>query len=533
MGLNADRIAGGLQRTRKSLTLGRQIILLVAFLVSAGVGYTGYQRVAAPSTAAIADPVVTVTRGTIAATVSATGNVIPDKQAKLTFPTSGTVSQVNVALGDKVKAGQVLAKLNTTDLENKLAQAKSTLSAAQIKLNQLKSPATPADVAAAKAALNSAEAKYNDLVAGPKDADMKAAEQAVSSAQAALTKAQDDLATLKAGPTQDVIAAAKADLDKKTAALQQAQAAYDKVAWRGDIQARPESVALQQATADYQASLAAYNQKIAPPNPQDVATDEKAVESAKATLAAAQAKLDQLKAGPTQADVKSAQADIANAKAQLDLKTTPATDLDIAAQQEVINQAQLAVNQAQSDLDKASLTSPFDGVIAAVSMNAGEQSSANSYITIVDPTAVRVDVSVAETDLAKISVGKPAEVTFDALPNTNIQGKVIAISPNSTVQQGVVTYVVSLRFDTQGLDIPPGLTANVNIIVDQRNNVLEVPNRAVKTQGRSRVVQVLVDGKPQTKPVTVGLSNDQMTEITSGLSEGDQVLIPMTTSAAP
>lgn len=532
MGIRSERIAFGAQRAWRRIDSSRVAILLAAFLVSVGIGYLGYQRVFASSAPATPVQMATVTRGTIAATVGTTGSVVPNRQAKLTFSSSGTVSEVAVSLGDKVKAGQVLARLDTGTLENKLAQAQSSLRAAQIKLEQLKTGGTPEEIAAAKASLASAQAKYNDLVKGPSEGDVKAAEQAVASAQANLTKAQSDLAKLKAGPSQDEITVVKADLEKKQAALVKAQADYDKVAWRGDIAARPEAVALQQATSDYQVALANYNIKMAQPKPEDIAVAEKAVESAAAALASAQAKLDQLRAGPTAADVQSAKAALESAKAQLAVKTGSPSPLDLAAAEEQVKQAELSVRQAETDLAKASLTAPFDGVVAAVSLNVGEQSS-NGFITLVDTSSVRIDVTVAEADLGKVSLDKTALVTFDALPGTQLQGKVVAVSPNANVQQGVVSFPASIKLDTQGVYLPAGMTASVSIVVEQKDNVLMVPNRAVKTQGRTRVVEVETDGKTEMRPVTIGLSNDQMTEIVDGLQEGDRVVIPMTTSARP
>ena len=531
MGTEAQRVGVGKQQTLR-IRRSQILTLVVAFLASAAVAYAAYGRFAISTEQATPTQTATVRRGSIAATVSATGNVVPNKQSKLTFATSGTLKEVDVKLGDKVKAGQVLAKLDTSPLEIKLAQAQSNLRAAQVKLDQLKAGATADDIAAAKAALAAAEAKYNETVSGPTDADLKAAEGAVTSAQATLAKAQADLDNLKAGPSQDEITAAKADLDKKQAALQQAQAAYDKVSWRGDIGSRPEALALQQATIDYQAALANYNIKIAPPKPEDLAAAEKAVETAKASLVSAQAKLDDLKAGPKAADVQAAQSAVASAKAQLALKQGPPSQQDLAAAQEQVTSAQLSVQQAQDDLAKASLVAPFDGVVAAVALNVGEQTSGTSSVTLVDPNSVRVDVTVDETDVSKLGLGKTAQITFDALPDTRIPAKVVAISPSASVQQGVVTYLVSLDLDTQGVYLPAGMSATATITVEQKDNVLLVPNRAIRVQGRNRVVDVIVDGKPETRTVTVGMSNDQFTEVTDGLQENEQVVIP-TTSTAP
>jgi len=151
----------------------------------------------------------------------------------------------------------------------------------------------------------------------------------------------------------------------------------------------------------------------------------------------------------------------------------------------------------------------------------------------VDPTAVRVDASVDESGVTQLAPGQQAQITFDALPNRRFQGKVIAIAPTGPVQQGVVTYLVSIEVDARNATLPAGLTASVEIVVSQRNGVLLVPNRAIKTQGRQRTVEVLVDGKPQTRPIRVGMSNDQFTEVIEGLSEGEQVVIPTTTTAPP
>ena len=202
--------------------------------------------------------------------------------------------------------------------------------------------------------------------------------------------------------------------------------------------------------------------------------------------------------------------------------------------------------QAQIDLDGNTLLAPFDGVVASVAGQVGESSSSgtasgtnstsgsNGFITLVDPKEVRVDVTVDETDVARIAVGKPAMVTFDALPNQPFRGQVVAISPSGSLSQGVVTYPVSINLDTRNQVIPAGLTASATIVIDQKDDTLLVPNRAVRRQGREQVVDVMgADGKPVTRTVRTGVQNDQMVEISEGLQEGDQVVIPSTTTRAP
>jgi hypothetical protein len=142
-----------------------------------------------------------------------------------------------------------------------------------------------------------------------------------------------------------------------------------------------------------------------------------------------------------------------------------------------------------------------------------------------------VDVTVDEADIARIDIGQPATVTFDALAGRPFNASVIAISPAGTTAQGVVGYLVSLGFQTP-LGIRPGMTASAEIVHTQRDDVLMAPNRAITRQGRDRVVQVVTPTGNETRRVQVGMANDQNTEIMGGVAEGDEVVIPTTTARA-
>src|SRR5205823_88096 len=138
-------------------------------------------------------------------------------------------------------------------------------------------------------------------------------------------------------------------------------------------------------------------------------------------------------------------------------------------------------------------------------------------VTLGDPKEVRVDVTVDESDVAKIGVGKAANLTFDALPGRPFRGKVIAMSPTGTLSQGVVTYPVSLSIDTRNQVLPAGLTASATIVIDEKSDVLVVPLRAVRRTGREQVVDVVgEDGRSASRPVKTGVQNDQFVEITDG-----------------
>jgi multidrug resistance efflux pump len=279
---------------------------------------------------------------------------------------------------------------------------------------------------------------------------------------------------------------------------------------------------------------------------QELQSARMAYSSAQAGLQTAQVKLDALLSGPTQADLETARSGLASAQATLSTRSGNIRASDIALQQEAVRQAEISLQQAQVDLDGNTLVAPFDGIVASVAGNVGESSSAGTatgtqssgssgFITLVDPREVRVDVTVDETDVAKIAVGKSATVTFDALANRIFRGTVVAISPSGALSQGVVTYPVSISIDTRNqVVVPAGLTASATITIDEKNDTLLVPNRAIRRQGREQVVDVMgVDGKPATRTVRTGVQNDQFTEIVEGVQEGEQVVIPSTTTRAP
>jgi HlyD family secretion protein len=253
-------------------------------------------------------------------------------------------------------------------------------------------------------------------------------------------------------------------------------------------------------------------------------------------LQTAQAKLTQLQAGPTQADLEAAKSGIAAAQASLATKSGNTKPSDVALQQEAVRQAELGVQQAQIDMDNNTLVAPFDGIVGSVNGNPGETapSGTTGFLTLVDPNAIRVDVTVDETDVAKVAVGKPTTITFDAVPGRTLRGKVISVAPSGTLSQGVVTYPVSISVDSRDQALPGGLTASATITIDEKNDVLIVPLRAVRRQGHDQVVDIAADtAKPAARVVKTGVQNDQFVEITDGLQEGEQLLIAGTTTRVP
>jgi len=345
----------------------------------------------------------------------------------------------------------------------------------------------------AQSNLASAQASYNQTKANL-NFSLRNAQTELASAKSSV-----DAAKASAEQNPNSLIVAKATLDKATVTLQQAQGNYNKIAWRGDVGMTSEAATLQSATIEYQSALANYKMNAATIN-------DNALKQAQATFDKAQVALEQ---------------------AQKNLET----NLQVA--QATLDNAQIAVETAKTNLENVSLVAPIDGVVSAVNFKKGDFAPGESAaVVVVNVSRLQIKVSIAEVDLPKIKMGNTAQVTLDALTNKTYQAYVTAISPVGTVTSGVVNYAVTLEMSNPDSAVKPGMTANLNIVVEQRENVLLVPNRAISTKSNQKWVTVQQGDKTVQKVVTVGLSNDSNAEITSGLQEGDLVIVNTTTTKA-
>jgi RND family efflux transporter MFP subunit len=363
-----------------------------------------------------------------------------------------------------------------------------------------------------------AQAKLDDVRAGPKAADLAAAQSAVDGARASLASAQAKLDQVAAGPLPEEVAAAQATVRQAEEQLRlKAQPYTDQ-----DLEAQ------RQAVVQAQANLEAKRQ---PASAADIEAQRQAVGQAQGQLA--------LKLQPSSPEALEAQRQaVAQARAQAQLKAQPYTDQDMAGAVAAVEQSRANVASAEYNLANGTLVAPFDGQISQIGLNPGELASGAStvgggLITVVNPSIVRVEVQVDESDVTRVQPGQQVLLTLDALGTRPVRGQVAAVAPQSITQQGVTSYLVSVSVpNAQGAR--PGMTATANIVYDQKRDVLLVPNRAIRRQGRDQVVDVLnADGMIETRPITRGLSNDQTTEVTNGLAEGDQIVLPTTTTRSP
>jgi HlyD family secretion protein len=413
---------------------------------------------------------VAIGRGPLTASVGATGTVRANQKAVLTFETTGTVDDVLVEMGEVVSAGERLAELRPSSLPPAILLAQADLVSAQRALEDV----LHSQQAAARAQL------------------------AVADARDALEDAQRDYTVNQEGNrgTSDTVKGARARLAVARERMEHAESVYDHS--RGDLAdggAKADAyLAYINARNEYNQALGAYNWYTGHPTDIQQAQLEADVALAQAQFDDAVREYDRLKDGPNPDDVAAAEARVA---------------------------------AAQATLEQAWVAAPFSGTITRVDVQPGDQVAPGSAaFELADLDRLLVDVDVSEVDINRIQVGQPASVSFDALLDRVYTGHVIEVGLVGEAVQGVVSFRVTVELDEAEASVRPGLTAAVNLVVEQIEDALLVPNRAVRVRDGERVVYVLRDNVPQPVPIQLGVSSETDSQVLDGdLAEGDLVVL--------
>ena len=544
------------------------IAIAVAALVLWG-AYAAYAAFANPPAQA-RYVIGSAQKGTLVVSVSGTGQVAASNQVDVKPKVSADVVSVRVKQGDSVKAGQTLASLDATNAAATVQNAETDLQSVQLSLQKLQEPATALTLTQASDALVQAsqalQAAQNtlakDYVGGFNSVastfiDLPGLMSGLNSVESGTGVSQTqgnfyayyDLIKNYAPTAQQFrdaalasYAAANDSYSKTLVEYQHTNLSSTSTAINALISdTYTTTQAASQAVKDAKTFLDlvtdTYNtfMPLAKP-PSALATHESNVQSYTTTvtghlndlLAASHGiASDQSQVVADEQSITEKQYALANLKAGAD-------PLDVQSQQLAITQKQNALDQAQANLAYYTVRAPFDGVVAAVDVKPGDSASTGAAaFTLISKDQI-ANISMNEVDVAKVAIGDKATLSFDAIPGLAIAGQVAAIDSIGTVSQGVVNYNVQIAFDTQDTRVKPGMSVSAAIITATHTDALLVPNGAVKAQGGNSYVQVIAGAAagatvtsasaPTLTPVQVGLSNDSMTEILSGISEGQPVV---------
>lgn len=471
-------------------------------------------------------------RMTVAQEVDVTGRVVSSSNADLAFERSGKVARVYVKVGDTINAGDTLITLESADLSADVALAQAQLEREEVKLADLQSGTRPEDIAITESELSSARASLQD-----------AAREAVYSLQDAYTKSdtavRNRVDTFFNNPRTS---APKLAFDINNQVLQlkieagRAQVETTLMAFSKDVENLSAANDLKAAFVKVKNHLAAIKLFL-----DDLALG---VNSLTATASLTQTTIDSYKADTSSArtdisaaisgvssaetSIQSAQSNVAVKEQQLALKKAGSTQADIDAQLVVIKQQESIVAARRAALSKNILRAPISGTISRQDAKVGEIIGAGSpIVSIISSGEFQIEVSVPETDIAKIRLGDTAEVTLDAYTDDIVfNANVVRLDPAETVIDGVATYTVILQFMERDDRIKSGMTADVLIGGERRENVIAVPQRAVITRDGEKFVQVIEGDHVVDKPVKTGFrGSDGNIEIVEGVTEGDKVVI--------
>ncbi|MCS6840426.1 MAG: HlyD family efflux transporter periplasmic adaptor subunit [Roseiflexus sp.] len=486
----------------------------LAIVLLIGGALVAYSRTATPSraeaSAESAPPPIAVQA---THPIVASGIVAPASHVDLRVEQRGIVREVLVREGDMVRAGDPLLRLDTSELELRLAQARANLAAAQASYELLASTATPADIQRAQANLARAQARLRE-VSGAVTPHARAA------AQARLDAARAVLARLEAGPNPADVRALRAELrqaeadlqatrdrlalEKTTLRLQMEQAAnllrdrqteYARV--RDENQARSEPLTAEQRTREISARLAMENAEKALEQARvayeaALQAERTGIAAAEARVEAARARLDRALTGPdpdqlaaaraavAQAEddlarlrgeqragaIEAARAEVAIAEAELERLLAGARPAEAALARARVEEAEVALKQAELALERAILRAPIAGVVASLNIKAGEVADPQLIaVRLADVRTWRVETTnLSELSVTRLREGDPAIIRLNSMPGLEIPGKVTGIKPLGTSQDGDVTlYTVFITPDRVDERLRWNMTAQVQI----------------------------------------------------------------------
>ncbi|HYY55136.1 MAG TPA: efflux RND transporter periplasmic adaptor subunit [Candidatus Dormibacteraeota bacterium] len=577
-------------------TMGMKLpIVAVAVLAIAGAGVFGASRLLA-STPKVDFRTAAVQRGNVTQTVSVAGSVNASSQVHLNFKSGGRLAAVMVQTGQQVQPGDVLATLDDSDQKVAVQQAQSNLNAAQAKYNSVVSglDLVPlrTSVDQAQQALDRLTAAYNaakanlDTFNAAANNDRSAASISFAAAQTTLATLQNDLFldiqysdVHTAGVTAStvyqnlqqaqvpstILDQALVDLGSAIAQLKTQIAAAD--AGHADVQAfaaaqvnfnaalsRVQS-AFDGFSAPVGTALTNANSIIASLNTtttkgatsldqtradatllaQQLTATQQQIISAKSKASSLSTPLSTIADAITGSSLANARNSLTNAKQSLQTKLD-SRNSDIQTALSSLQSAQSSLDNATNALANMSLTAPVAGVVTSVANSVGEyvSSASGGLITLSATNALTLHGTVGEADIANLKLAQVATITVDAIgTDKKLTGKVTSLDPVATLQQGVPVYGIDVTLDILDPAIRPGMTGTANVIVASKRDVLVVPNLAIRNIGGRRGVQVLLNGEAVDRTdVTFGVSNDQVTEVTGGLSEGDSVILPTARSTS-
>ena len=546
----------------------KKIITIIIIATAIGIAYFGYQNFFKEKEQIFS--LAEVMRGDILEQVSSTGTVMPAQKIELAFKTAGKINDVLVEVGDKVTVKQDLARLDASELYIKEQQAVASLELVQAKLNQLLAGESPEQIEVYETAVRNAEKSVQDAEVALKNTQQnledvralgqidldQAYEDAISILDDAELKAYNVFNTVDliqrtyftANDQESLIV--KENKNKIDDGVSQIEFYIESA--KNQTPENAKDIALLETNkvlnqiSDYLTVVRniteepVYRSAVSSTDKTSLDTHrtnilavfiaildtQQAISSIKvagqANINTALAKED-----TAQASLNAAQGNLQASRDELALIKAKPRETDIALYQAQIREAKANISLIQKQIQETVLEAPVSGTIISIYSEKGETVKiGGSIIVMISENKFQIDVDIPESDIGKMDLGQLTVITLDAFPRQKFSGKIITIEPAETIIQGVVYYKTVIGFNEIAEKVKSGMTANVIITTDSRQDALMVPQRAIKEKEGMRYIRIPISNTDfQEITVETGIrSSDGMIEIISGLKQGDKVI---------
>ncbi len=475
----------------------------------------------------------TVHRGTITQEVSVTGKTKPVTDIELAFERSGKISRVPAKIGDHVQIGQELAALDNTELAAQYAEAQATVQIQKAKLAELQRGSRPEDIQIKQTALKKAE---QDL-ANDYQAVSDVLNDAYVKADDAVRKQIDELFTRDEESSPQLTFAVSDSQIQVDAESRRVQASTELKKWKKELDQivthSSDQNLLDNDVRNVKNHLIIIRDFLN--RAMDAVTNAANLSQSTATTYKTSITTARTNVGTAitavntqEQTISSEKITVAKTQDELNLSLAGTAPEQIAAQEAQVRQAEANAQVKGAQIAKGIIRSPIAGVVTKQEAKLGQIAQANTpLVSVISSDQLEIEANVPEADAAKISIGDPVAITLDAFgDSTRFSGSVLFIDPAETVIEGVSTYKTTIQLQDKNPAIKPGLTANLTIVTETKENVLLIPQQAVIYRGDKRFVLVPEGGnKSNEVEITLGVrGSDGNVEVLSGLEENASIL---------
>ncbi len=461
--------------------------------------------------------------------ITASGVVQPVRRVNLSPKTQGRLAELYVEQGDRVEAGQIIARMESQDIEAQLLQAQARVARAQANLQKLETGSRPEEISAARARLNQTRARLAELEAGSR------AEE-IAQARARLEEARARLADADSGSLQDEIAQAQARIAANDAELELAQQRVQ----RYEALRAEGAVAQDQLEVYYrdQRRLTALGDEAQQRLEQLRQSQTSQVQRLQATVEQERQALRQLENGARPEEIARVRAEVAEAQSQLNERLNGTRVEEIAAAEAEVAEAQGQVRFYKTQLEDAAVRAPFAGIITqryavegafvTPATSASDATSATSTSIVALAKDIEVLAKIPEADIGQIKPNQPVEIVADAYPNQVFQGRVHLIAPEAVKERDVTLFQARINI-IEGKDkLQSGMNVDLQFVGDQLQDALVVPTVAIVTnKGKTGVLIPDEKNQPMFQAVTIGSQIGNEIQILDGVQAGEKIFLEL------